>query len=157
MRQNKNYMQTMTNTSLLSGGNNLFVESLYEDYLRDDSSVPQNGVLFRQACRPQACGMMCRTVRSARISGIGPTSGRCTGAPDEARKQAAVLQLNQCAPFSGCARCRSRPVGIVPHAGSGGIESVLLRTGRRGYGYQLSSPVRWRGNAHDPARDLCSV
>ena len=35
-----NYLQTMKNTSLLSGGNNAFVESLYEDYLRDASSVP---------------------------------------------------------------------------------------------------------------------
>ena len=35
-----NYLQIMQSTSLLSGGNNVFVESLYEDYLHDASSVP---------------------------------------------------------------------------------------------------------------------
>ncbi len=35
-----NYLQAMRNTSLLSGGNNVFVENLYEDYLQDASSVP---------------------------------------------------------------------------------------------------------------------
>ena len=35
-----NYLQMMQNTSLLSGGNNVFVEGLYEDYLQDASSVP---------------------------------------------------------------------------------------------------------------------
>ena len=39
--QNINAMQALWDTSQLSGGNNAFVESLYEDYLADPSTLTE--------------------------------------------------------------------------------------------------------------------
>ena len=36
----RSYLQVMQESSPLFGGNNVFVEALYEDYLRDPGSVP---------------------------------------------------------------------------------------------------------------------
>ena len=98
----KNYMQTMTNTSLLSGGNNLFVESLYEDYLRDDSSVPAEWRAYFD--KLQAAGMRHDVPHSSVQRGFLELGQRLAAAPvhpDEARKQAAVLQLINAHRFLG--------------------------------------------------------
>lgn len=98
----KNYMQTMTNTSLLSGGNNLFVESLYEDYLRDESSVPEEWRAYFE--KLQAANMRHDVPHSPVQRGFLELGKRLASAPvhpDEARKQASVLQLINAHRFLG--------------------------------------------------------
>ena len=54
----KTYLQAMQETSLLNGGNNVFVEGLYEDYLNDAGSVPASWrALFDSGKHPVRGGM----------------------------------------------------------------------------------------------------
>ncbi len=97
-----NYLQIMQNTSLLSGGNNVFVEGLYEDYLQDASSVPAEWRAYFDKLQ---------TANSGHDIAHGPIQRsflnlrkRPAEAPvhaDETRKQASVLQLINAYRFLG--------------------------------------------------------
>jgi len=97
-----NYLQTMKNTSLLSGGNNAFVESLYEDYLQDASSVPAEWRAYFD--KLQAVNTGHDVAHSPIQRGFLESGKRKAETPvrgDETRKQASVLQLINAHRFLG--------------------------------------------------------
>ena len=113
----------MTNTSLLSGGNNLLVESLSEDYLRDESSVPEEWRDYFD--KLQAVNMRHDVPHSPVQRGFLELGKRLASAPvhpDEARKQASVLQLINAHRFLGARVAELDPLEPSPQAGSGGVD-----------------------------------
>ena len=81
--EKKLFMQTMKNTSLLSGGNDAFVEGLYEDYLQDASSVPAEWRAYFD--KLQAANMRHDVAHSPMQRGflrLGQAPGRSAGAPE---------------------------------------------------------------------------
>jgi len=99
----KNYMQEMQVTSLLNGGNNAFVESLYEDYLSGSDSVPAEWRAYFDKLKP--------TVSAQKEVAHSPIQrgflARTQHVPDTSqhaeleRKQSAVLQLINAHRFLG--------------------------------------------------------
>lgn len=98
----KNYMQDMQDTSLLNGGNNVFVESLYEDYLRNPASVPAE---WRSYFESMQIAQSQQDVAHTPIQmGFAMSAQRQIATPqhsDEMRKQASVLQLINAHRFLG--------------------------------------------------------
>jgi 2-oxoglutarate dehydrogenase E1 component len=103
MNAPNNYLQMMSSTSPLSGGNNVFVEGLYEDYLQDASSVPSEWRSYFDQLQ---------TANSPRDVAHSPIQRGFLElkkqyqpeAPlhaDETRKQASVLQLINAYRFLG--------------------------------------------------------
>jgi len=98
----KNYMQEMQNTSLLNGGNNVFVESLYEDYLNGADSVPAEWRAYFDKLK--AAGTQQDVAHSPIQRGF---LARAQHAPETSqhaeleRKQSAVLQLINAHRFLG--------------------------------------------------------
>ncbi len=97
-----NYLQMMQSTSLLSGGNNTFVEGLYEDYLQDASSVPAEWRAYFD--KLQAANLQHDVAHSPIQRGfleLGKRRAEPTVHADESRKQAKVLQLINAYRFLG--------------------------------------------------------
>ncbi|OIR16294.1 2-oxoglutarate dehydrogenase E1 component [mine drainage metagenome] len=97
-----NYLQMMQNTSLLSGGNNAFVEGLYEDYLQDASSVPAEWRAYFD--KLQAANLQQDVAHSPIQRGfleLGKSRAEAPVHADESRKQAKVLQLINAYRFLG--------------------------------------------------------
>ena len=98
----KNYLRSMQETSLLFGGNNVFVESLYEDFLRSPSSVPAEWREYFE--KLNVAGKAADVAHSPiqRSFAALPSSGASCEVPvDEMRKQASVLQLINAHRFLG--------------------------------------------------------
>ncbi len=96
------YLQLMQSTSLLSGGNNAFVEGLYEDYLQDTSSVPAEWRAYFD--KLQAANLQHDVAHSPIRRGFLELDKHRAEAPanaDESRKQAKVLQLINAYRFLG--------------------------------------------------------
>jgi 2-oxoglutarate dehydrogenase E1 component len=96
------YLQLMQSTSMLSGGNNAFVESLYEDYLRDVTSVPAEWRAYFDKLQAAAAGH--DVAHSPIQRGFLELGKRQAGRPanaDMARKQSSVLQLINAHRFLG--------------------------------------------------------
>ncbi len=96
------YLQTMQRTSLLFGGNNAFVESLYEDYLRDVNSVTQEWRSYFD--KLQGVNTRHDVAHSPIQRGFLELGKRQAETPvhaDETRKQASVLQLINAHRFLG--------------------------------------------------------
>lgn len=97
-----NYMQAMQNSSALSGGNNVFVESLYEDYLQNPASVPATWRSYfdqLQSSKPTP-----DTAHSPIQRAFLELAKHQTAVPvyaDDTRKQASVLQLINAHRFLG--------------------------------------------------------
>ncbi len=88
------YLQFMKNTSLLSGGNNAFVEGLYEDYLQDPAAVPAEWRAYFD--KLQSSNLPHDVAHSPIQHGFLELGKRQAQSPlraDETRKQAEVLQL----------------------------------------------------------------
>jgi len=102
----KTYLQAMQETSLLNGGNNVFVEGLYEDYLNDAGSVPASWrALFDQwqasgARRDVAHGAIRRFFLQS-DSPANVLAAPVAGTAEVMRKQASVLQLINAHRFLG--------------------------------------------------------
>ncbi|OIR14644.1 2-oxoglutarate dehydrogenase E1 component [mine drainage metagenome] len=97
-----NYLQMMQSTSLLSGGNNAFVEGLYEDYLQDATSVPAEWRAYFD--KLQAANLQHDVAHSPIQRGFLELGKRRAEPPvhaDESRKQAKVLQLINAYRFLG--------------------------------------------------------
>jgi len=99
----KTYLQAMQDSSSLFGGNNAFVESLYEDYLNGADSVPPAWrALFDQW---QAAGAQPDVAHSPireRFLHTAPAlAAPAAASADEMRKQASVLQLINAHRFLG--------------------------------------------------------
>jgi 2-oxoglutarate dehydrogenase E1 component len=102
MNAPNNYLQMMSSTSPLSGGNNVFVEGLYEDYLQDAASVPAEWRAYFD--KLQAAGTQHDVAHSPIQRGFLELKKRQQEAPvhaDETRKQASVLQLINAYRFLG--------------------------------------------------------
>ena len=103
MNAPNSYIQMMSSTSLLSGGNNAFVEGLYEDYLQDALSVPAEWRAYFD--KLQASGSQNDVPHSPIQRGfLELKRQRQVEAPvhaDETRKQASVLQLINAYRFLG--------------------------------------------------------
>lgn len=99
----KNYLRSMQESSLLFGGNNVFVEGLYEDFLRNPASVPDEwreyfGRLIADGKLPDVAHT---PVQRSFAALPGSTSGHCAPHVDDERKQASVLQLINAYRFLG--------------------------------------------------------
>jgi 2-oxoglutarate dehydrogenase E1 component len=100
--QNPAYMQAMQQSSLLFGANNLYVEGLYEDYLRDPASVPAEWRTYFDAAAQGAHDVAHSPVQRA-FAALPPTtpSAAISQDADSTRKQVAVLQLINAYRFLG--------------------------------------------------------
>src|SRR5512139_629887 len=97
----------MQDSSMLFGGNNVFIEGLYEDFLGDPASVPAE---WREYFQKLAATGKAPDVRHSLIQRsfaampVAPPAGTATAAAlqaDDARKQASVLQLINAHRFLG--------------------------------------------------------
>ncbi|MDD5057619.1 MAG: 2-oxoglutarate dehydrogenase E1 component [Sideroxydans sp.] len=96
------YLQRMKNTSLLSGGNNAFVEGLYEDYLRDPAAVPAEWrAYFDKLQTANAQHDVAHSPIQRGFLELGTHHAETSVHADEARKQASVLQLINAHRFLG--------------------------------------------------------
>ena len=91
----KNYMRAMQDTSPLSGGNNLFVESLYEEYLANPTSVPAGWRSYFDALQAGAVVHDVAHSPIQRAFAALPKRAAEVAAVDESleRKQVFVLQM----------------------------------------------------------------
>ncbi|MBK9160360.1 MAG: 2-oxoglutarate dehydrogenase E1 component [Nitrosomonadales bacterium] len=97
-----NYLRQMQDTSLLFGGNNVFVESLYEDYLRSPASVPAEWRDYFD--RMQASGTQPDIAHSPiqhSFAALPRSDAAAATRTDEMRKQASVLQFINAYRFLG--------------------------------------------------------
>jgi 2-oxoglutarate dehydrogenase E1 component len=98
----KNTMQAMQDTSLLNGGNNVFVEGLYEDYLRSPASVTAEWRSYFDSI--QIAQSQQDVAHTPIQMGFALSKQRPFETPphsDEMRKQASVLQLINAHRFLG--------------------------------------------------------
>jgi len=98
------YLQAMQQSSPLFGGNNAFIEALYEDFLRDPAGVPAEWRAYFSGL--QAAGMQPDVAHSPiRQSLAQHAAAAAVSAPgvqtEEMRKQASVLQLINAYRFLG--------------------------------------------------------
>ncbi|HZW24944.1 MAG TPA: 2-oxoglutarate dehydrogenase E1 component [Gallionella sp.] len=99
----KSYLRSMQETSLLFGGNNVFVEGLYEDFLRSPSSVPAEwreyfGRLAAAGGKPDVAHS---PIQRSFAALPGAAAVPSVAQSDEMRKQASVLQLINAHRFLG--------------------------------------------------------
>lgn len=102
MNEPVNFLKLMQDSSMLFGGNNVFIEGLYEDYLRDPAIVPVEwrgyfDKLLASAKTPEVAHSAIQRSFAALPAG-GAVSALQT---DESRKQASVLQLINAHRFLG--------------------------------------------------------
>ncbi|MEK7810553.1 MAG: 2-oxoglutarate dehydrogenase E1 component, partial [Pseudomonadota bacterium] len=96
------YLQNMQTTSLLYGGNNAFVESLYEDYLRDVNSVTQEWrSYFDKLQGVNATQDVAHSPIQRGFLELGKRQAETPVHADATRKQASVLQLINAHRFLG--------------------------------------------------------
>ncbi|MDZ4201889.1 MAG: 2-oxoglutarate dehydrogenase E1 component [Gallionella sp.] len=98
--QRSGSMQSQWDNSLLFGGNNLFVESLYEDYLADPGSVPSAWRNYFDGL-PGQPGDVAHSPIQRSFAQFPQHRNAAVGAPDFIRKQSAVLQLINAHRFLG--------------------------------------------------------
>jgi len=95
-------MRLMQASSMLSGGNNVFVEGLYEDFLRSPASVPAE---WREYFEKLIAGSKSADVAHSQIQRNFAALPASSAAPalqsDDSRKQASVLQLINAHRFLG--------------------------------------------------------
>jgi 2-oxoglutarate dehydrogenase E1 component len=97
-----NYLQAMQNTSPLFGGNNAFVESLYEDYLRSPDSVPAEWrVYFDKLQAANTRQDVAHSPIQKSFLELGKRQAEIPVHADTTRKQASVLQLINAHRFLG--------------------------------------------------------
>jgi 2-oxoglutarate dehydrogenase E1 component len=115
----KQWMKMLQQTSLLDGGNGAYLESLYESWLRDPDSIPDNWRDYFDAL-PQVNGQACDDIlhselrqEFSRLTGRlrGHRIARLTGARlEHERKQVRVLQLINAYRFRGHQYARTDPL-----------------------------------------------
>ncbi|MCK9201082.1 MAG: 2-oxoglutarate dehydrogenase E1 component [Gallionella sp.] len=98
-----NYLRSMQETSLLFGGNNVFVEGLYEDFLRSPSSVPAEWrEYFEKLTGAGRAPDVAHSPIQRSFEALTRHAGMSCEVPvDEMRKQASVLQLINAYRFLG--------------------------------------------------------
>jgi 2-oxoglutarate dehydrogenase E1 component len=100
MNNNNQYMKTMQDSSLLFGGNNVFVESLYEDFLRSPNSVSAEWrTYFEQMGGGN--GEQAHSEIQRNFAALPTHSVSHSLQTDDSRKQASVLQLINAHRFLG--------------------------------------------------------
>ena len=153
-----NYLQLMQSTSLLSGGNNAFVEGLYEDYLRDASSVPAEWRAYFD--KLQTASAQHDVAHSPIQRGFLQLDKRPAEAPvhaDDARKQASVLQLINAHRFLGVRVADLDPLSrhAKPEVAELNLSYYNLGEADLDTTFNTGSLVGW--GAHDLARDQESL
>jgi 2-oxoglutarate dehydrogenase E1 component len=97
-----NFLKLMQDSSMLFGGNNVFIEGLYEDFLRDPASVPDE---WREYFARMVAGARTPDVAHSAIrrgfEALPRSAASCEVPIDEMRKQASVLQLINAHRFLG--------------------------------------------------------
>ena len=101
----KNYMQSMLDTSSLFGMNDVFIEGLYEDYLANPVSVPDTWRIYFDALQT-APGAAHEVAHSAVQHAFAALPRQPAVACTQERQQVAVLQLINAYRFLGV-RCAS--------------------------------------------------
>ncbi|HLP97404.1 MAG TPA: 2-oxoglutarate dehydrogenase E1 component [Sideroxyarcus sp.] len=98
-----NFLKLMQDSSMLFGGNNVFIEGLYEDFLRDPASVPDEWHEYFAAMVASSKAADVPHSQIQRNFAALPAGGAMPAAvqSDEDRKQAAVLQLINAHRFLG--------------------------------------------------------
>jgi 2-oxoglutarate dehydrogenase E1 component len=103
--QNKNGMQALWDSSQLSGGNNAFVESLYEDYLTDPAklSAAWRAYFDKLQAAPGAEHEVAHSPIQRGFAALPARSAAASSSPhgEDDRKQASVLQLINAHRFLG--------------------------------------------------------
>ncbi|MEQ1532047.1 MAG: 2-oxoglutarate dehydrogenase E1 component [Sideroxydans sp.] len=96
------YLRNMQNTSLLFGANNVFVEGLYEDYLRSPDSVSVEWrTYFDKLQTANAQQDVAHSPIQQGFLALAQRQPETTGHAEETRKQASVLQLINAHRFLG--------------------------------------------------------
>lgn len=96
------YLRDMQNTSLLFGANNVFVEGLYEDYLRSPDSVSAEWrAYFDKLQVAHAQQDVAHSPIQQGFLALSQRQPETTGHAEETRKQASVLQLINAHRFLG--------------------------------------------------------
>ncbi len=103
MAVNINYMQAMRNSSAIFGANNVFIEGLYEDFLRSPSSVSNEWREYFEALtatsqQPDVAHSQIQRSFAA-LPTVNATSA--VSQADDSRKQASVLQMINAYRFLG--------------------------------------------------------
>ncbi|MBI5007396.1 MAG: 2-oxoglutarate dehydrogenase E1 component [Nitrosomonadales bacterium] len=105
MNEPVNFLRMMQDSSALFGGNNVFIEGLYEDFLGDPASVPAE---WREYFESLIAGGKLPDVRHsliqrsfAALPAADTAAPSCALQTEEARKQASVLQLINAHRFLG--------------------------------------------------------
>lgn len=101
--QNINAMQSLWDSSQLSGGNNAFVESLYEDYLADPSKLPAEWRAYfdRLQTTSGAVHEVAHSPIQRGFAALPTQSSQPAPHSEDDRKQASVLQLINAYRFLG--------------------------------------------------------
>ena len=157
MNAPNNYLQMMSSTSLLSGGNNVFVESLYEDYLQDASSVPAEWRAYFD--KMQAANSQHDVAHSPIQRGFLELGKRQAVAPvhaDETRKQASVLQLINAYRFLGVRIAELDPLKRHPAPEVAELNPSYYGLKRSGHGRYFLYRFAGGWGAHDLARDTAT-
>ncbi len=99
----KSYLRSMQESSLLFGGNNVFVEGLYEDFLRSPSSVPGEWrEYFEKLIADGKLADVAHTPVQRSFAALSARTGvQSETVADHERKQASVLQLINAYRFLG--------------------------------------------------------
>src|SRR5512137_861740 len=107
MNESVNFLKMMQDSSMLFGGNNVFIEGLYEDFLGDPASVPRE---WREYFERMIAGgklpdtrhsLVQRSFAAIPATRQGGATPQSAMQGDEARKQASVLQLINAHRFLG--------------------------------------------------------
>ena len=117
-------MEQFWSTSHISGGNAAYVEELYDQYLHDANSVPEEWRNYFEQL-PRVSGVVTQdtphSVIRAQFEQLGKTRVRTIAAPAAAgsvsieheRKQVKVLQLISSYRFRGHQKARLDPLGLM--------------------------------------------
>ena len=99
----QNYLRSMQETSLLFGGNNVFVEGLYEDFLHNPASVTAEWREYfeKLAAAGRAQDVAHSPIQRSFAAMLHNAGASCEVPIDEMRKQASVLQLINAHRFLG--------------------------------------------------------
>ena len=105
----KNYLQAMAESSALFGMNDLFIEGLYEDYLANPASIPENWRRYFDSLQQQGVHDVAHTpIQRAFAAMPRQAATPVEATPD--RKQVAVLQLINAYRFLGVRNAHLDPL-----------------------------------------------
>lgn len=110
------FNQKMRSTSHISGGNMVYVEELYEDYLKDKSSVPDEWRDYFESLPGKANGASHLAIRQKfyQLANSPQTQTADASTANHEKKQMAVLELVEAYRMRGHQEANLDPLGLMP-------------------------------------------